>query len=77
MPNLVTICSVLFANTSKMGQIEIVSKATRMTGASDVIALEALGFFASQFASGGRNSAIFESEVSAQKRETGNTCRSA
>jgi hypothetical protein len=59
--------------TSKIGQMVMVSSATRMTGASEVMALDALGFFASQSASGGMNPAIFDNDVRAQKRETGNT----
>ena len=55
MPKRVTMCSVRFARTSRMGQIAIVKSATRMTGASDVMALEAFGFLASQAASGGMN----------------------
>ena len=60
MPRRVTMCSVLLAKTSKMGQMAIVSNATRMTGARDVMALDAFGFFASQLANGGMKSAILD-----------------
>ena len=49
IPLLVTILSALLAIANKMGQIAIVSKATRITGAREDIAEEALGLASSHF----------------------------
>ena len=44
IPNRVLMVSALLAMSSKIGQIQIVRRATRITGARDVIADAALGW---------------------------------
>lgn len=53
MPSLVTIVSALLAMTSRIGQIEIVSKATRMTGTKAVTAVAVSGLAVTQAARAG------------------------
>ena len=72
---LVTIVWALFATTSRMGQIAIVSRAIRMTGAREVIDLAALGLASSHVLSGARNLPIVSKDVRVQKNETGKICR--
>jgi hypothetical protein len=53
----------------------IVSKATKMTGARDVIVVAELGFASSHFRRGGRKPPILDKEVREQKSPTGKICR--
>jgi hypothetical protein len=69
--------SALLAITSKIGQIAIVKSATRMTGASDVMAEAAFGFASSQRLNCGRNPAMLVNDVKAQSSDTGKICGSA
>ena len=71
MPSLVLIVSALFAMSSRIGQMQIVSRATRMTGASDVMADDALGWALRKFCSGLMKPAMLVKLVKAQNRETG------
>lgn len=75
IPLLVTMLSALFATANKIGQMAMVSRATRMTGANDDIAEDALGFESSHFCRDGMNSAIPVRVVKVQKKETGKICR--
>jgi hypothetical protein len=71
IPLLVTIESALFAMAKRMGQIDIVRRATRMTGAKDDMAEDALGLASSQLCKAGMNSAIPVRVVKVQKKDTG------
>lgn len=62
------------ATTSRIGHIAIVSKATKMTGARDVIVVAEFGFASSHLRRGGRNPPMFDKEVREQKSPTGKIC---
>lgn len=66
--------SALFAISSKIGQIDSVSEATKTTGPSEVIVDAASGCASIQDLSEGMKSAMFVRDVKAQKRETGKIC---
>ena len=72
---LVTIVCALLATTRRIGQIAIVSRATKMTGARDVIVSAEFGFAASHFWRGGRKPPILDREVKEQKSPTGKIYR--
>jgi hypothetical protein len=74
IPSRVTIVSALLAMTSKMGQMAIVSRATRITGTREVIADAAFGFASSQSRNCGKKPAMLVKDVNAQSRETGKIC---
>jgi hypothetical protein len=63
--------------SNNSGQMQSVSSATKMTGASEVIADAALGFALSQFAREGMKPAILVRLVRVQKREIGKICSSS
>lgn len=61
----------LLAIASKMGQIAMVSNATRMTGARDVMVDAAFGFAFSQSSSCGIKPPMVVKDVRVQKNDTG------
>lgn len=71
MSFLVTMVWALLATASKMGQMAIVSSATRITGANDVMVEAAFGLASSQACNAGMKPPIVVREVSVQKKETG------
>ena len=73
--SLVFIVSALFAITSKIGQMHNVRLATRMTGASELMAAATLGSFARKSCSGLMNPAMLVNDDRAQRTETGKIYR--
>jgi hypothetical protein len=61
--------------TSRMGHIAIVNRATRITGAREVMADAESGFASNQDLSCGRKPAMLVRDVKAQKRDTGKIWR--
>jgi hypothetical protein len=55
----------------RMGQMAIVNRATRITGAKEVIVDAAFGFAFNQSSSGGRKPPIVVRDVRVQKNDTG------
>lgn len=75
MPSRVLIVSALLAMSSRIGQIDSVSDATKTTGPSEVIVDAASGCASIQDLREGMKSAMLVKDVRAQNRDTGKICQ--
>ncbi len=73
-PSFVWIVSTLFAINKRIGHIQMVRRATRITGASDVIADAVFGWALRNFCNGLMKPEMLFRLVNAQSSDTGKIC---